>query len=170
MWFKRVFLNYFSSLGYPQPKYEWRKIDSNEVLPFQGETLTISPARLSDNGQYACTPYNVMGQGGTSTIIVEIHGTIAGLDNEKIVDVVNVKLLKIFRLFFIVWETFFIFWWIKLQKLHSLIELILSTWMWGIFYQYGLSMDLFLRASSIHGVSPYQPDYILRPVFLFSPL
>nr|XP_022324677.1 hemicentin-1-like isoform X3 [Crassostrea virginica] len=59
--------------GYPQPKYEWRKIDSNEVLPFQGETLTISPARLSDNGQYACTPYNVMGQGGTSTIIVEIH-------------------------------------------------------------------------------------------------
>ena len=99
---KEFFLNYFSPLGYPQPKYEWRKIDSNEVLPFQGETLTISPARLSDNGQYACTPYNVMGQGGTSTIIVEIHGTIAGLDNEKIVDVVNVKLLKNFRLFFIV--------------------------------------------------------------------
>ena len=134
---KEFFLNYFSPLGYPQPKYEWRKIDSNEVLPFQGETLTISPARLSDNGQYACTPYNVMGQGGTSTIIVEIHGTIAGLDNEKIVDVVNIKLLKNFRLFFIVWETFFIFWCIKLQKLHSLIELILSTWMWGIF----ISMD-----------------------------
>ncbi|XP_061183978.1 cell adhesion molecule DSCAM-like isoform X2 [Saccostrea echinata] len=61
-----------SEPGYPIPKYEWRKIDTNQVLSSQGSTLTIQSARLADNGQYACTPYNVMGRGGTATIIVEV--------------------------------------------------------------------------------------------------
>jgi hypothetical protein len=63
--------------GYPVPKYEWRKIDTNEVLSNQGATLTIPSARLRDSGHYACTPYNVMGRGGTSTIIVEVLGRIS---------------------------------------------------------------------------------------------
>lgn len=40
----------------------------------QGATLTIDSARLSNNGQYACTPFNVAGDGGTSTIIIEVQG------------------------------------------------------------------------------------------------
>lgn len=61
-------------LGYPVPKYRWKKIGSNEVFSQQGATLTIDSARLSHNGQYACTPFNVVGDGGTSTIIVEVQG------------------------------------------------------------------------------------------------
>ncbi|XP_052674901.1 hemicentin-1-like isoform X1 [Crassostrea angulata] len=62
-----------SSQGYPAPKYRWKKIGSNEVFSEQGATLTIDSARLSNNGQYACTPFNVAGDGGTSTIIVEVQ-------------------------------------------------------------------------------------------------
>ncbi|XP_056010232.1 hemicentin-1-like isoform X3 [Ostrea edulis] len=61
-----------SNPGYPVPKYEWRKIDTNEVLLNQGATFTVQSARLSDSGHYACTPFNVMGRGGTATIIVEV--------------------------------------------------------------------------------------------------
>lgn len=62
-----------SSQGYPAPKYRWKKIGSNEVFSEQGATLTIDSARLNNNGQYACTPFNVAGDGGTSTIIIEVQ-------------------------------------------------------------------------------------------------
>lgn len=64
----------FVILGYPAPKYRWKKIGSNEVFSEQGATLTIDSARLINNGQYACTPFNVAGDGGTSTIIIEVQG------------------------------------------------------------------------------------------------
>lgn len=49
----------------------------------QGATLTIDSARLINNGQYACTPFNVAGDGGTSTIIIEVQGMEKGQEIYK---------------------------------------------------------------------------------------
>ena len=65
---------YFAFSGYPTPTYKWQKLENNQILSTTTSQLTINGVTLQDNGNYSCTPHNMMGDGGTSTVHVIVNG------------------------------------------------------------------------------------------------
>ncbi|XP_041373665.1 nephrin-like isoform X2 [Gigantopelta aegis] len=57
--------------GYPIADFEWKR--GNSILSETRGTLTIASARLSDNGDYTCTPVNMVGRGGQSSITLTVN-------------------------------------------------------------------------------------------------
>ncbi|XP_052061423.1 cell adhesion molecule DSCAM-like isoform X3 [Mytilus californianus] len=74
-----------SDPGYPAPTYEWRKIETNQLLATETSRLVINGVTLQDNGNYSCTPKNMMGMGGISTVHVVVNEkpTYVGVHKDK---------------------------------------------------------------------------------------
>ncbi|XP_071172518.1 cell adhesion molecule CEACAM5-like isoform X14 [Mytilus edulis] len=74
-----------SDPGYPAPTYEWRKVETNQLLATETSRLIINGVTLQDNGNYSCTPKNMMGRGGSSTVPVVVNEkpTYVGVHKDK---------------------------------------------------------------------------------------
>ncbi|XP_063441730.1 hemicentin-1-like isoform X11 [Mytilus trossulus] len=74
-----------SDQGYPAPTYEWRKVETNQLLATETSRLIINGVTLQDNGNYSCTPKNMMGRGGSSTVPVVVNEkpTYVGVHKDK---------------------------------------------------------------------------------------
>ena len=74
--FRRIeLIEYVSILlpGEPSAVAQWTKFGSPAVIA-AGESLTFSPAELRHNGDYVCTPNNVVGDGEADIKTFNVNG------------------------------------------------------------------------------------------------
>ncbi|KAA0198428.1 hypothetical protein HAZT_HAZT007763 [Hyalella azteca] len=58
--------------GWPTPRYEWRRHDSETPL-LVGPNYTIPKAAYADEGTYTCTPSNRLGKGTTASMPLKVY-------------------------------------------------------------------------------------------------
>lgn len=58
--------------GWPTPRYEWRRHNSDTPL-FVGPNYTIPRASYADEGTYTCTPSNRLGKGSTASLPLKVY-------------------------------------------------------------------------------------------------
>ncbi|GAU88605.1 hypothetical protein RvY_01275 [Ramazzottius varieornatus] len=63
--------------GLPAAQFRWRKLDGRNGIAASGQYFNLTDAKLDDNGDYECTPFNEIGEGTPKVITVEVSEAVS---------------------------------------------------------------------------------------------
>uniref|UniRef100_A0A2P2HYG8 Hemicentin-1-like n=1 Tax=Hirondellea gigas TaxID=1518452 RepID=A0A2P2HYG8_9CRUS len=59
--------------GWPTPRYEWRRLNTDSPLLVGGPEYTIPRATYGHEGTYTCQPFNRLGKGTTASVSLKVY-------------------------------------------------------------------------------------------------
>ncbi|GBN58498.1 hypothetical protein AVEN_45165-1, partial [Araneus ventricosus] len=66
-------------LGWPLPEYRWWKEGTSTEDITTKSNYTLVSAHMSHEGRYFCQPRNLVGNGGSASVYLTVHGECRGL-------------------------------------------------------------------------------------------
>ena len=64
-------------MGLPPAQFRWRKLDGRNGIAANGQYFNLTDAKLDDNGDYECTPFNDIGEGTFKVMTVEVSEPVS---------------------------------------------------------------------------------------------